>query len=358
MVPHDIISLLTPITPENPVGENLEYEPLFDQIRKARESDADYLPQGEWTLSEPRKADWNKVSSLCAQALMTQSKDLQLVCWFIESQYHLKGLAGLLSGIEFLNKFIAQYWSLCWPLLEDDGLIYRRSILQRFDRDLSQYLSQQPVLRDCISTLIYWRSIVAFEQKLRATPQDRDVLMSEEGDLTMATFHQQASQFSATEIHQQIGIVEALLDAVKQLQMGHSTISQTFDEPLLTLSNQTFLELHEYLKRLGQHAVPRIYEETPPHLEQESSRGRGDTSMTAPSSFQTMNRELAISQMRIIADYFRHTEPSSPVPFLMERAARWANMTLTEWLEEMLKDPNSMNDINNVLMGQHAQCTN
>jgi type VI secretion system protein ImpA len=35
----------------------------------------------------------------------------------------------------------------------------------------------------------------------------------------------------------------------------------------------------------------------------------------------------------------------------MERAARWAGMTLTEWLEEMLQDDSSMRDINNVLKG-------
>lgn len=35
----------------------------------------------------------------------------------------------------------------------------------------------------------------------------------------------------------------------------------------------------------------------------------------------------------------------------MERAARWADMTLTEWLEEMLSDNNTLQDINNVLTG-------
>jgi type VI secretion system protein ImpA len=66
-----------------------------------------------------------------------------------------------------------------------------------------------------------------------------------------------------------------------------------------------------------------------------------------------MTRELAVSQMLAIADHFRTNEPSSPVPYLMERAARWAGMTLTEWLEEMLNDTNSINDINNVLGRNH-----
>ena len=64
-----------------------------------------------------------------------------------------------------------------------------------------------------------------------------------------------------------------------------------------------------------------------------------------------MSRDLAITQMLTIAHFFRQSEPSSPVPFLMERAARWADMTLTEWLEEMLSDNNTLQDINNVLTG-------
>lgn len=78
----DISTLLIPITPEKPAGENLEYEPIFDDIRQARHSDPDYLPQDEWAVSEPRKADWNRVHDLCKQALIEQSKDLQLA-WLV-----------------------------------------------------------------------------------------------------------------------------------------------------------------------------------------------------------------------------------------------------------------------------------
>jgi type VI secretion system protein ImpA len=70
-----------------------------------------------------------------------------------------------------------------------------------------------------------------------------------------------------------------------------------------------------------------------------------------PVKSQVLSRDVAISQMLAIAHFFRQTEPSSPVPFLMERAARWANMTLTEWLEEMLADGGSLRDINNALTG-------
>ncbi|SQA96944.1 Uncharacterized protein conserved in bacteria [Cedecea neteri] len=106
----DFSTLLSPISLDTPAGINLEYEPVFDEIRQARESDKDELPQGDWAVSEPRKADWERVQSLCERALTEQSKDLQLACWFVEATSHQKGLEGLLSGVDFLSEFITRFW--------------------------------------------------------------------------------------------------------------------------------------------------------------------------------------------------------------------------------------------------------
>ncbi|HGT9221405.1 TPA: ImpA family type VI secretion system protein, partial [Escherichia coli] len=66
---------------------------------------------------------------------------------------------------------------------------------------------------------------------------------------------------------------------------------------------------------------------------------------------KNMSRELALKQMKEIADFFRETEPSSPVPYLIERAVRWANMSVTDWLNEILPDKEVIHKINEVLKG-------
>ncbi|EPL4526983.1 type VI secretion system protein TssA [Enterobacter asburiae] len=349
---NDTTALLVPISPENPAGDNLEYELLFDEIRQARESDVDYLPQDDWSPSEPRRADWNRVRTLSEHALTTQSKDLQLACWFTESLCHQEGLAGLLTGIEFLSEFITRFWFQCWPTLEDDGLLQRRSILLRLDRDLCQQLSSYPMLSQPITTLIYWRQVLAFEHKVSANTAAREDLIRREGDLTMATFNQQAAQFSSVDISQQASRVEKLSVVFSQLEKRYASLSLDPDGELFNLSRQTLQDLSDYLQRLTQRAIPVTCED----LTLIQAKDKNHTELFAETRQrpepQAMNRELAISQMLAIAGYFRQTEPSSPVPFLMERAARWANMTLTEWLEEMLDDRSSINEINNVLTGQ------
>ncbi|KJX01432.1 type VI secretion protein [Enterobacter roggenkampii] len=346
----EINELLLPIHPEAPAGDNLEYESLFDEIRVARESDPDGMPEDEWSVREPRKADWNQVRNLSEKALREQSKDLQLACWYAEALCQLQGLAGLSTGIAFLSEFITRFWFQCWPLLEEDGLTMRRSKLQRLDRDLSQQLLRQPMLRQANTSLLFWRQILAFEHKINTHPGDRDELIRKEGDFTMESFDQQAMNFSSIEIGQQAARVEALASDLSQLEARYLSLSQDPESDVFIQSRQTLKDLADYLQRLTQRAVPLVDESlTLEPIIEDAAPLTADTPVWAPK--QTMSREVAISQMLAIAGYFRQTEPSSPVPFLMERAARWATMTLPEWLEEMLNDSNSIIEINNVLTG-------
>lgn len=343
----DIAPLLVPISPEQPAGQNLEYELLFDTIRSARESDPDYLPEGDWSVSEPRKADWNKVHALSEKALTEQSKDLQLACWLVEARCHLQGLAGLSSGIDFLSAFIGQFWFQCWPSLEDDGVIARRSRLTRLDRDISMQLFRQPLLTQEMTSLAIWREIQAFEQKVTTHPDLREELIAQKGDLSMSSFERLVAQFSAAEISQQRSLAGQLVTALQQYEEHYASLSEDQDGDIFVLTRQTLGEITDYLQRMAQRALPLAGTDVPDSV----------VAVPAPSAphfatSQTMTREQAISQMLMIGAWFRQTEPSSPVPFLMDRAARWANMTLTEWLEEMLTDDSSLHAIHNVLTGQ------
>lgn len=348
----DLSALLAPISSKEPAGENLEYESLFVDIRQARENDDDYLPQDAWSVSEPRRADWNKVRTLSEQALATKSKDLQLACWFTEALCHQQGLSGLLAGIDFLSEFISRFWFQCWPVLEDDGILLRRSRLLRLDRDLSLQLTCLPLLRQNNSSLMLWRQILAFEHKVNINPRDRDELIRQEGDLTMDTFNQQAVHFSSIEISQQAGVVEALAATINQLEVRYASLSQDHEGELFAQTRQTLADLSNFLQCLTQRAIPLTIEDLTLESTFELSSETLQSDPTVHTAPFAMNRDLAITQILAIAQYFRQTEPSSPVPFLMDRAARWANMTLTDWLEEMINDQNSIHEINNVLTGQ------
>jgi len=340
----DITALLIPVSLESPAGDNLEYEPLFDDIRQARESDPEYLQQDEWSVSKPRKADWMQVRILSEKALREQTKDLQLACWFVEALCHQQGLAGVNTGIEFLSEFITRFWFQCWPSLEEEGGKIRRSKLLRLDRDLSQQLFLQPLLSQPGTSLASWR------QSLDAEHNDRETAISQGGDLTTANVDQQVLHFSSSEIARQADQLFRLGAAFEQFEARYLTLSQDQEGELFVLTRQTLADLTDYLQRLKRQAIPLDDEIITPESVIENDTLLPDKTPYNASP-QAMSRERAISQMLSISEYFRKTEPSSPVPFLMERASRWATMTLPEWLEEMLTDSNSINEINNVLRG-------
>lgn len=345
----EITQLLFPISPQTPAGENLEDEILFDEIRSARISDPADRLDDEWAVREPRKADWARVRFLCEQSLMEKSKDLQLVCWLVEALFHLHNLVGLVWGIDFITAFIGDYWETCWPSPEEDRTEIRRGILLRLDRDLSQSLYHLPLLHQRPDSLSRWRHIQAFEHRIKASPDTREMMIAQEGDLSMATFELQAADIPFAEIRQQDEYARQLKASLGHLETRYASLSHDSEGPVFLKTSQIVDDIIDYLQTLTKF--------TPPAnelMEQHSvDDNMSSTAYTNPQiQPQIMNRVLAINQMLAIANYFRQSEPTSPVPFLMERAARWANMTLTEWLEEMLTDNNSINEINNVLTGQ------
>jgi type VI secretion system protein ImpA len=53
-------------------------------------------------------------------------------------------------------------------------------------------------------------------------------------------------------------------------------------------------------------------------------------------------RAQALQQLRQVADFFRRTEPHSPVAYLADKAASWGEMPLHVWLKSVLKDESAM----------------
>ena len=109
--------LLVPIPGDNPSGASLRYDPVYDQIKVARQEDDD-LPQGDWQTKR-KVAEWPLVKRLATEALTKKSKDLQLAAWLTEAWLRTDGFPGLQRGLLLLREIMEQYWDTCYPELED-----------------------------------------------------------------------------------------------------------------------------------------------------------------------------------------------------------------------------------------------
>jgi type VI secretion system protein ImpA len=64
--------------------------------------------------------------------------------------------------------------------------------------------------------------------------------------------------------------------------------------------------------------------------------GKGAGVMTASGAIQ--NRQDALKRLGDISEFFRKTEPHSPISYILQRAVKWGNMPLELWLQDVIKD--------------------
>jgi len=80
-------------------------------------------------------------------------------------------------------------------------------------------------------------------------------------------------------------------------------------------------------------------------LEGEAAEGGA----AAASGGSIRARQDALRRLAEVADYFRRTEPHSPVSYLVQRAIAWGHMPLETWLGEVIKDSSLLESLRETL---------
>jgi type VI secretion system protein ImpA len=60
-------------------------------------------------------------------------------------------------------------------------------------------------------------------------------------------------------------------------------------------------------------------------------------------------RTQALAQLRLVAEFFRRTEPHSPVAYLADKAAKWGEQPLHLWLRAVVKDEATLGRLEEML---------
>jgi type VI secretion system protein ImpA len=355
----DLEALLAPIPGDNPAGESLRYASVYDQIKEARRAD-EALTQGDWQR-ELKVADWPKVIQLATAVLTTKTKDLQLGAWLTEAWVRhdrLDRLAGLRDGLYLLRGLLEGFWEHLYPEIDpedDEGpLTARANVLSDLEGRLAVTLKDVPMTQstagfNCsyaqweeskqfdipenIESLSYDEQSRANELKQRAVAEKRTT--SEDWrkakNATARAFYEDRYALS-TQCWEELKALDALVDAqFKREAPGLKALEKSLDE------------VHTLIERLVKEK--RLAEPTPEELEATADAGApqeqtsdGAVPAGAGSTGPVRNRKEALRRLAEVADYFRATEPHSPVYHLVQRAVRWGEMPLETWLGEVIKD--------------------
>ena len=109
------------------------------------------------------------------------------------------------------------------------------------------------------------------------------------------------------------------------------------DSPPTSNITNTLIEIQGAISHVAQHKLPQDIE-----IAEDSDDQTVDLAASpAIKPVAVKSRDEAFRQLMLISQFFRQTEPHSPISYVLEKAVKWGNMPLAELIQELIPDSNS-----------------
>jgi len=360
----DIDALLQPISEDAPSGVNVRPLGAYDEVKALRTTESADSMVGTLRAGEYKTAQWGKVITLCVKELGTRTKDLQLAVWLAEALTRVHGTAGLARGLEFILGMNKTFWPTYFPPIEDGGLDMRAGRFAELERLLKQAIENTLITSKVdgeAHAYWEWKQIqILFQNASRAKAEERPGIESE-ANAKKEPFDKAVAK-STWEFYDDI--LQPLIKAQDFLSQLRESTDQLFQadptfydmEDSVTGFSELRKEMEEFRLRIetlrdekpappgkGKNAIP---DDTPGDG---GPDGQGGPRQGGGGSGAVESRAEALSRLRTIAEFFQRTEPHSPVSYLVNRAVRWGEMPLENWLDEVITDVNTLNTLRDTL---------
>lgn len=393
----DIESLLAPISEEAPTGSYLKldrsiYRTLRNSYNTAQSSFRQLIEtpdaSSDEALLEANDANWGQLRQTTYEALTQSTKDLELLGWFIASQlFTAQPYQALADSTKVLSGLVDTFWQDLHPTLpdnkikSDDDAGKEKELAEFRIKPLLQLVGES---NDSTALFMPLQLIglideITFGDYLRAErsgdlPSLKDKaqgLFSSDVEQTVLLLSESYQHFSDAETTiaqhcQKLGIspisfrfVKAnIADSIKAIRF---LVEDKF--PVWPLDDEFKLRQEEpespepeitapepqITDEASQQAAP--VESAPiaaPHV---AAPSVAVNSVNLSTSNQIASRDQAFQELRKLSEFFKATEPHSPISFLLERAIRWGYMSLPELLQEMTAGNSSVLQHINQLTG-------
>jgi len=358
--------LLAPIADAAPAGTDLRQDfssnSLYYRLRDARAEartseraiESGGLASGPaeggasvHDLTAAALANWRIVRELATEALSSDSKDLEIATWLTEALLRTDGLVGLAAGCRLLAGLADGFWDEFFPQPDEDGLAGRLACVAGLNGMGGAGTLVQPL-----------RRIRLFERgdgtplELWQYEQSRDVAGIGDAAVRQQRLAAGILPFEVveSEARQACGDVFSTLGTqAAEACEAWQTFGEVFDRHAGADAPATshIRGLLEQIKDVAKlFAVPATDgPEEPPLATLEQPAGVVATSRPVSLTGAFASREDALRALGQIADFFRRTEPHSPLAYTLQEAVRRGRMTWPELLAEIVPDPTSRSAI-------------
>lgn len=363
----DINTLLQPIPGDAPCGEDLVFSPEFDAIREARRYDDPGLDQGDWVI-DLKEADWALVARTGTALLQERTKDVRVAAWLVEAWASRQGYAGLRDGFLLMEGLCRLYWDGLHPLPEDGDVQQRVGNLAWMLTRSRQLIRELPLTHSDGGShgAAVWDSAMQLVSAIKRAPQNASDLSR--GKITL-------EQFDAARRDTPPAFYSELLASLDGCAQALDALDRTLTErlgdegPAFSSVRETLRDVTELASRFAREAGLLVRAEpTPASPSPDAARGASSALTRAPAERleptvpapdfpipaapmrgPIQSRDQALAQLREVAEFFRRTEPHSPVAYLADKAAGWGEMSLHLWLRTVLKSDEALSGLEELL---------
>lgn len=332
----NIDEILAPISPENPCGENLEYDADFQAMGQASQGKAEQ--QFGDTIIPAEPADWNTVEKL-ATRLLGRTKDLRVMLALTHAWTRRRGLSGYADGLLLVEQALSRYWEPLYPRLEEYGEtdpFYRINALAGLGdkSDLTFALRNASLLRsngDEISLRDAQALLDGSKTECPDYPGGRPRLIDE-----LARGGQPGTEA--------VFLINQRLLAIRDRLVGH-------------LGESGVPEMEQLLKTVG--LVASACQMTDISTLLPGAEASVEQSATPPTaavppvqqvtdwrSVQVTSRADAQLMLEKAKQYFAQYEPSHPAPLMIERVQRLSELNFMDIIRDLA--PDGVNQLENI----------
>lgn len=364
----DFAQLLEPISEAEPTGSELKDDPaqsaVYYRIKDARDAARAAERQLAQAALYGDDADsgslpppnWKQVRELATEALAHSSKDLWITAWLIEALAREHGFAGLRDGFRLARELSERFWDGIHPRPDDEGYAHTVAQLTGLYGDESEGALVAPILAMPIanSPSIQPLSSADYQQATQieqiADPERRAQRI-DQGAVTLQIFDRAARETPDDWYRTLLQDVDGCLDEFTRLnQVLDANCGQNADgysaAPPASQIRRTLEECRDRVRSLARHlsAADAAEAAEPPPTNGSLATVPGNPQM-ALATGKVVTRDDAFRALLQVADFFRRTEPHSPVSYALEQAVRWGRMSLPELMSELIADDAARQEI-------------
>jgi type VI secretion system protein ImpA len=343
----DMTVLLETITEDAPSGVDLrgDYtaQSIYYRLRDAR-SDAraaERAADADAKLEPDVAQHWRTVLQL-SQSALTRTHDLEIAAWLTEALVRETGLPGLTDGATLIGGYASRYWDTMLPLPDEDGIEARLAPLAGLngvggDGTLIQPLRKLALFNTADGAKVLLFQYQQAEETAGLGDAKRKAARIAAGVADFAKLETEARAVGAAHFTSLAHQAMAALTAWRSMAATLETAAGA-DAPPTGRVAEVLEQIIGIAKRYAPLAAAPAAIAAP--SEAAAATPTETTMPDAPTPHSaTRTREDALNQLTEIAEFFRRTEPQSPIALTIDEAVRRARLNWPQLIEDILADP-------------------